>query len=95
MVFLKDAEKSTMKRRGKLPKVGLVMSRPIFSFTILPGACSAKTKEMMTYVWHMRSTVAFNIGVKGEGGFREFHVWGLGPGGVIMSFIKMRDCGKN
>lgn len=59
MVFLKDAEKSTMKRRGKLPKVGLVMSRPIFSFTILPGACSAKTKEMMTYVWHMRSTVAF------------------------------------
>lgn len=37
----------------------------------------------------------FNIGVKGEGGFREFHVWGLGPGGVIMSFIKMRDYGKN
>lgn len=43
----------------KLPKVGLVMSMSIFSSTVLPGAGSAKTKEMMTSVWSMCSTVAF------------------------------------
>lgn len=46
--FLKDAKKSTLKRRKKLPKVGLVMSMPIFPFTILPEASSTETKEMMT-----------------------------------------------
>lgn len=42
-----------------MPKVGLVMSMSIFSFTILPGAGSANTTEMMTSVWHILSAVAF------------------------------------
>lgn len=46
--FLKDAKKSTLKRRKKLPKVGLVMSMPIFPFTILTGASSTETKKIMT-----------------------------------------------
>lgn len=46
--FLKDAKKSTLKRRKKLPKVGLVMSMPIFPFTILPEASSTETTKTMT-----------------------------------------------
>lgn len=47
------------EEKEKLPKVGLEMSLSISSFRFLPGAGSAKTKKMMTPVWHIRSTVAF------------------------------------
>jgi hypothetical protein len=43
----------------ELPKVSLAMSVSIFSLTVLPGAGSAKTKEIMTSVWHIRNAVAF------------------------------------
>lgn len=57
--FFKDTKESTLEEEEKIPKVGLVMSLSIFPFTILPGAGSANTTEMMTSVWHIRSAVAF------------------------------------
>lgn len=50
--------KNISKEEENLPIVWLVMSASI-TFAILPGAGAAKTKEVMTPVWHIHSTGAF------------------------------------
>lgn len=56
--FLKIGGGEPSKEEVKLPAVELVVPVSI-SLTFVPGAGTAKTKQIMTSVWHIHSTVAF------------------------------------